>query len=86
LRAWRGGRIVVAWQDRLSRENQRGTAEVWEALEPEENWDSGYAIWASEPDWIGNSELVHLGCLLEDFPDLEPSLQYAREHGEWIKD
>jgi DNA invertase Pin-like site-specific DNA recombinase len=25
--------IVVAWQDRLSRENQRATAEVWEALE-----------------------------------------------------
>jgi DNA invertase Pin-like site-specific DNA recombinase len=25
--------IVVAWQDRLSRENQRSTAEVWESLE-----------------------------------------------------
>jgi DNA invertase Pin-like site-specific DNA recombinase len=25
--------IIVAWQDRLSRENQRATAEVWEALE-----------------------------------------------------
>jgi DNA invertase Pin-like site-specific DNA recombinase len=25
--------IIVAWQDRLSRENGRGTAEVWEALE-----------------------------------------------------
>jgi DNA invertase Pin-like site-specific DNA recombinase len=25
--------IVVAWQDRLSRENGRATAEVWEALE-----------------------------------------------------
>jgi DNA invertase Pin-like site-specific DNA recombinase len=25
--------IVVAWQDRLSRENGHGTAEVWEALE-----------------------------------------------------
>jgi DNA invertase Pin-like site-specific DNA recombinase len=25
--------IVVAWQDRLSRENQRATAEVWEALD-----------------------------------------------------
>lgn len=25
--------IIVAWQDRLSRENGRATAEVWEALE-----------------------------------------------------
>jgi DNA invertase Pin-like site-specific DNA recombinase len=27
------GGIIVAWQDRLSRENGRATAEVWEALE-----------------------------------------------------
>jgi DNA invertase Pin-like site-specific DNA recombinase len=27
------GGIVVAWQDRLSRENGRATAEVWEALD-----------------------------------------------------
>jgi hypothetical protein len=53
-------------------------------LEPEENWDSGYAIWTSEPDRIGDTELIHVGCLLEDFPDLAPSLRYAREHGEWI--
>ena len=28
--------IIVAWQDRLSRENGRATAEVWEALEQAE--------------------------------------------------
>ena len=35
---------------------------------------------------IGDTELIHVGCSLEDFPDLAPSLRYAREHGEWIND
>ena len=33
MRAWRGRRVIVAWQDRLSRENGAATAEVWEALD-----------------------------------------------------
>ena len=52
-------------------------------LEPEHEWDSGYGIWTNPPDRIGDTELIHLGCLLEDFPNLAPSLQHAREHGEW---
>jgi hypothetical protein len=53
-------------------------------VEPEQEWDSGYGIWASEPDRIGNTELLHFGCLLEHFPDVAPTLRYAREHGEWV--
>ena len=51
-------------------------------LQPEADWDSGFAIFRSEPDRIGDTELVCLDCLLADEPGIGKGLELAREHGE----
>jgi hypothetical protein len=51
-------------------------------LEPHDPWDSGYAAWSSPPDTLGDSQLVHLGCFLEDHPEAGEGMDLARRHGE----
>jgi hypothetical protein len=50
-------------------------------LTPIGGWDSGYAAWSSTPDTLGDSQLVHLGCFLDDHPEAE-GMDLARVHGE----
>jgi hypothetical protein len=54
-------------------------------LEPEADWDSGFALFRSEPDQVGeNVELVCFDCLLDDEPGIAKGLELARQHGEAI--
>jgi hypothetical protein len=47
-------------------------------LEPEQPWDSGYAVWCSDPDEIGETRLVHLDCFLDDHPEVGRGMDLAR--------
>jgi hypothetical protein len=55
-------------------------------LEPEDQWDSGFAIWTSPPDTTGDSVLVHVDCLLDSHPEIGEGMDLARKHGEAIRD
>jgi hypothetical protein len=50
-------------------------------LEPEHEWDSGFALWSQEPDDISSAELLHLDCLFDDEPDIGEALGIAHKHG-----
>ena len=54
-------------------------------MAPDDPWDSGYAVWANEPDQIQDTRLVHLHCLLDDHPEVAHGLEHAREHGEAVR-
>jgi hypothetical protein len=54
-------------------------------LEPEADWDSGFALFRSEPNQVGDTELVCVDCLLDDEPGIGKGLDLAREHGEAIR-
>jgi hypothetical protein len=52
-------------------------------LEPEADWDSGFAVFPSEPDQVEDDvELVCLDCLLDEEPNIARDLELACEHGE----
>lgn len=57
-------------------------------LEPEHDWDSGYAVWAGPPTEgeDSDSDLVCLDCLLDERPELALAFAIARERGEWTSD
>ena len=57
-------------------------------LEPEHEWDSGYAVWAGTPGEAedSGSDLVCLDCLLDERPELALAFAIARKRGEWISD
>ena len=52
-------------------------------LKPDDDWDSGFAIWTSGPDRIGDTALVHLDHIIDDHPELAHGLEYAGRRGEW---
>ena len=54
--------------------------------EPEADWDSGFALFASPPDRIGASDVMCLECAIDEWPDIGRALDLARKHGEAIRD
>jgi hypothetical protein len=56
-------------------------------LKPEHEWDSGFCLFSTEPDEpVERTELVCVGCLLDDHPDIARGLELARRRGEAIRD
>ena len=53
-------------------------------LEPEHDWDSGYAVFSQPPDSSDRGEFIHLDCFLDQHPEIGKGLEVAREHGEAI--
>jgi hypothetical protein len=53
-------------------------------LPPEQDWDSGFALFASEPGQVGDTDVMCLSCALDEWPDIGRGLDLAREHGEAI--
>ena len=51
-------------------------------LEPEESWDSGFMLFAGEPNEQHETALVCLHCLLDEHPELGRGLELAHELGE----
>jgi hypothetical protein len=54
-------------------------------LQPEADWDSGFALFRFEPDQVGATELVCVDCLLDDEAGIGKGLDLAREHGEALR-
>jgi hypothetical protein len=76
-----GGKLVLV--ESSINDGQPVRAVSW--LRPEQDWDSGFAVFRSEPDRIGDTELVCLDCLLDDEPGIGKGLDVAREHGEAVR-
>jgi hypothetical protein len=57
-------------------------------LEPEHEWESGYAAWSVPPQQADDvdSVLVCVHCFLEEHPEAGLGMELAREHGEAIRD
>ena len=53
-------------------------------LEPEAPWDSGFMLFAGEPNDEIDTEVVCIDCLLEEYPDIGAALDHAKQHGEAI--
>jgi hypothetical protein len=53
--------------------------------EPEADWDSGYAFFASPPDAVGDTTVMCIHCLIDEWPDIGQGLDLARVHGEAIR-
>ncbi|HEX6664813.1 MAG TPA: hypothetical protein VF025_14165, partial [Gaiellaceae bacterium] len=51
-------------------------------LEPEHEWDSGFALFRGPPDSDAETALVCLHCLIDEHPEIGRGLELAREHGE----
>lgn len=54
-------------------------------LEPEESWDSGFMLFAGEPNEQHETALVCLHCIIDEHPELGRGLELAHEHGEAIR-
>jgi hypothetical protein len=57
-------------------------------LEPEAEWDSGFAVWSVPPEKAADidSELLCINCLLGDYPEAGRGMDLARQQGEAICD
>jgi hypothetical protein len=57
-------------------------------LVPDDEWDSGYACWSVTPERAADidDELICINCLLGDHPEAGRGMDFAREHGEAIRD
>jgi hypothetical protein len=51
-------------------------------LQPEHEWESGFALFAGPPDEDPDTTLVCLNCLIEDHPEITHDLELARQHGQ----
>lgn len=51
-------------------------------LEPEHEWDSGFALLSTTPTDDTEADLICIDCLLDEHPELGKGLDLAREHGE----
>jgi hypothetical protein len=51
-------------------------------LQPEHEWESGFALFAGPPDEDPDTTLVCLNCLIEDHPQITHDLEFARQHGQ----
>lgn len=60
------------------------TAISW--LEPEHEWDSGFALFSEPPDSDTETALVCLHCLIDEHPEIGHGLELARDHGEAIRE
>lgn len=56
-------------------------------LEPEHEWDSGFAVWSSEPKAASDqhSALVCLHCFVDQHPEAGRGMDLARHHGEAVR-
>ena len=50
-------------------------------LEPEESWDSGFMLFAGEPEHERKTALICVECLLDDHPEVGIGMDLARHHG-----
>jgi hypothetical protein len=55
-------------------------------LQPEHEWDSGFALLSGPPDSAAETALVCLQCIIDDHPEIAHGLDQARQHGEAIID
>jgi hypothetical protein len=54
-------------------------------LKPAHEWDSGFCLFSTEPDQpVERTELVCVGCLLDNHPEVARGLELARACGEAI--
>jgi hypothetical protein len=51
-------------------------------LEPEHQTDSGFMLFSSPPDEIGDTDVMCLNCAIDEWPHIGRGLDPAREHGE----
>jgi hypothetical protein len=52
-------------------------------LEPIGEWDSGYALFAGQPDDLSDAALVCLDCLIDAHGEILHGLEQAFRHGQW---
>ena len=54
-------------------------------LEPEHEWDSGFAVFTQPPDEAedSDSDIVCMNCLQDEQPELALVFAIARKRGEW---
>lgn len=55
-------------------------------LEPIDVWDSGFCLFAGEPDEDLATTLICLDCLTEEHPEITCGMEVAQRYGEAIRD